>query len=116
MLSSGQAANLSATDLETQLLRRLLAAGKRPWRLVASPQVVAAKIFLHETSPAKGGIPFTVSGETLTVYASVTDMISDGDGQRQGSRGAQTDLAERPLCSGLRGSTLRRSERLGGLA
>ena len=42
------------------------------------------RLFLHETSPAKGGIPFTVSGYTPTVYASVTDMISDGDGHRQG--------------------------------
>ena len=70
-------------------------------------KLLLRRFFLHETSPAKGGITFTVSGETLTVYASVTDMISDGDGHRQGRRGAQTDLAARPLCSGLRGSTLR---------
>ena len=34
--------------------------------------------------PARGGIPFPVGGQACTVYAKVSDIISDGDGHRQG--------------------------------
>ena len=39
---------------------------------------------MHESGPARGGIPFTVGGQTYTIHAKVSDIISDGDGHRQG--------------------------------
>ena len=42
------------------------------------------KLLMHESGPARGGIPFTVGGQAYTVYAKVSDIISDGDGHRQG--------------------------------
>ena len=47
-------------------------------------KLLLRKLLMHESGPAHGGIPFTVGGEVCTVYAKVSDIISDGDGHRQG--------------------------------
>ena len=47
-------------------------------------KLLLRRFLLHETGPRNGGIPFTVSGETFVLRATVTDIITDGDGHRQG--------------------------------
>jgi hypothetical protein len=41
-------------------------------------------MLVHESGPAKGGIPFTFHGEACVFHATVSDIVSDGDGHRQG--------------------------------
>ena len=47
-------------------------------------KLLLRKFSMHESGPARGGIPFTVGGQTYTIHAKVSDIISDGDGHRQG--------------------------------
>ena len=47
-------------------------------------KLVLRRMLVHELGPAKGGIPFSVHGEACIIYATVSDIISDGDGHKQG--------------------------------
>ena len=47
-------------------------------------KLLLRKFSMHESGPARGGIPFTVGDQTYTIHAKVSDIISDGDGHRQG--------------------------------
>ena len=42
------------------------------------------RMLVHDMSPAKAGIPLTIDGTTHVIRAVVSDIISDGDGHRQG--------------------------------
>ena len=47
-------------------------------------RLLLRRLLMHESGPARAGIPFSVGDQVYTVYATVSDIISDGDGHRQG--------------------------------
>jgi hypothetical protein len=47
-------------------------------------KLLLRRMLVHESGPAKGGIPFTFHGEACVFHATVSDIVSDGDGHRQG--------------------------------
>ena len=47
-------------------------------------KLLLRRLLMHESGPARAGIPFSVGCQVYTVYATVSGIISDGHGHRKG--------------------------------